>query len=730
MQIKEGSLEIAKKLGLTEREYNKIVSILKRMPNEWELMIYATLWSEEISLKSSRKFLHKLPKKGKKIIEGKTKYIDIGNDLVCAFDVESSNHLTAKFPLLGAVNAFAGNNRNVYTKGARPVAALNSLRLGEIQKDKTRFFIQNIARGISDASKTLGIPVVGGEVFFNDSYNDNPIVNILSAGIARKNEMHTSSPPSSGNPVFLIGSKTMKDPVSTKLNNFEIENFDDHKEERLKELIFNEKLLQEAALELVSLQIVNDMETIGKGGLINTAAIMATNRLQGFEIDLQKIPCEQELINKPGLLFSETPGRILLIAEKGNEQQVHEIMNKWDLTCAQIGITANNSNLLISKDQQEIVDIPVLSLTHFELSYDKYYKEPDDFSDSKSFNVNSVNELPDLKQAGWYLIKHQNVASKKWLIDQFDSPAMYKKMPSDAAVIPLKGTDKSLVLGVDCNSRYVNANPQQGAAIAVSEAARNIVCSGAKPHAVAVSLNFGNIDDSHVFWQFVEVIKGINKVCRKFELPVVSMNLSFNNQSYKQQKTIYPTPVIGMLGVINKGMQPMTLHFKNKGDMIYLVGESRNDINSSLYLKSYRRIRKSPAPFYSLESAYQLQKIIQELIKNQYVNSAHDVSNGGVFITLIEAGIPLGFGFDITTDAEIRNDAFLFGESQNRIVVTVSAENETDFIDYMIERDFPFFTLGHVTKGEIRVDDESWGYIDQAKQNYYNALEQKLGVKK
>lgn len=450
-----------------------------------------------------------------------------------------------------------------------------------------------------------------------------------------------------------------------------------------------------------------------------------------MRVDLDKVPLRQKNMEPFEILLSESQERMLMVVHKGKEKKIEDVLKKWDLSYAIIGEVTKGDKLEFFYHGEKVADVPASSLVLGGGApvYDREYKEPAYYQQFKKFDINKIPEPQDLHEVALHLVRHPNIASKRWVHEQYDTMIgtgnMSTNFPSDAGVYNLKGTNRALVMTVDCNSRYVKADPEIGAMIAVSEAARNIVCTGGKPLAITNCLNFGNPYNPEVFWQFVNAVKGMGKACEKFKTPVTGGNVSFYNQASigGKEEAVFPTPTIGMLGLLENKNHHTTLAFKEKGHMIYLIGRSHNDIASSEYLYSYHGVKESPAPFFDLEEEYRVQQAVYQLISKNYIQSAHDVSDGGIFITLLESAMPKGLGFDITTDAEIRSDAFLFGESQGRIIVTVSTSRETHFIDFMVENKIPFFALGHVTKSEIRIDDVSFGFIADQKKIYDNAIE-------
>jgi phosphoribosylformylglycinamidine synthase len=458
---------------------------------------------------------------------------------------------------------------------------------------------------------------------------------------------------------------------------------------------------------------------------------MAAKGKVGMEVELSKVPVQNKKLKPLEILLSETQQRIVMVVEKDNEKEVDKIFKKWDIKASQIGTITKEDQIIFKFKDEIVAELPPQALVSGIGApvYDRQYSEPDYVLTSKNFSINDLPEPENLKEVAWSLIKNPNISSKQWIIQQFDSTIgsnnLSSNFPSDAAIINIKDTNLALVLNLDCNGRYVKADPAQGAAIAVADASRNIICAGGIPIAVTNCLNFGNPYNPEVFWQFVESINGLGEACRKFNIPVTGGKVSFYNQLTIKDKEfpILPTPVIGMIGLITDKNDQMTKSFKSKGDMIFLIGETRNDIYSSEYLVSYHKVKNSPPPFFDLDFEFKLQETVRGLIQHRFIRSAHDISEGGLFITLLESGMPNELGFDVTTDSEIRTDAFMFGESQGRIVVSVTPHKEAEFIDYMIESGIPTLMLGHVTKGEMRVDEVSFGFVKDAKKAYDGALE-------
>lgn len=729
--------EVVKQLGILPEEFAKIKEILGREPNYTELSIYSVMWSEHASYKNSIRLLKTLPRKGAQLLveagEENAGLVDLGDGLACAFKIESHNHPSAVEPYQGAATGVGGINRDIFTMGARPVAQLNSLRFGKLELDKTKWLLKGVVRGIGNYGNAFGIPVVGGEVYFDECYTANPLVNAMSVGILKKGEMISAISKGVGNPVYIVGSSTGKDGIHGAT--FASADLHENSADDIPSVQvgdpFQEKLLLEATLELAKTGAIVGMQDMGAAGIICSTSEMSAKGEHGMKIYLDKVPLRQQNMEPFEILLSESQERMLVVVHKGQEKVVEQIFDKWDLHCEIIGEVTPGNDLEFFLNNELVAKVPAstLVLGGGAPVYTRESKEPAYYKEYKNFNIDTVPEPTNINEICWTMLKSPNIASKKWVAEQYDTMVgtnnMSTNFPSDAGIVNLKGTNKALALTVDCNSRYVHADPEIGTSIAVAEAARNIVCSGGTPLAITNCLNFGNPYNPEVYWQFEGAIKGMGKACEKFKTPVTGGNVSFYNQTSigKTIEPIYPTPTIGMLGLLEDKNHQMTLAFKNKGDMIFLLGESKNDISSSEYLKTVHNITKSPAPWFDMEFEYKLHEIVKGLIKKNLICSAHDVSEGGLFIALMESAFPRGFGFDLTTDAEVRLDSFLFGESQGRIIVTTTPHRETAFIDYMLDHDFPFSALGHVTKGEIRIDDVSFGFVGDAKKVYDSVLD-------
>ena len=651
----EITFETAEKLGLKKDEFEKIVQILGRTPNFTELSAYSVMWSEHCSYKNSIKWLKTLPREGSKLLvkagDENAGLMDIGDGLGVVFKIESHNHPSAIEPFQGAATGVGGIHRDIFTMGARPVAALNSLRFGNLENEKTKHLLSGVVHGIGHYGNCFGVPTVGGEVYFEDCYHTNPLVNAMSAGVVRLGETVSATATGEGNPVFIAGSATGKDGMGGAA--FASADITENSMEDLPAVQvgdpFQEKKLLEACLEVIATGAVIGMQDMGAAGIICSTAETSAKGGVGMNIHLEKVPTRQKNMKAWELLLSESQERMLLTVAKGREKEVIDIFEKWDLPCSQIGEVTDGEMLRFYMNDSLEAELPAESLVLGGGApvYERAYKAPAYLEKINAFKIDRIPVPDDIKSIAEKIIALPNIASKKWIYNQYDSMVgtanLNTNAPSDASVVAIKETSKALALTTDCNSRYVFANPYIGCMIAVSEAARNIVCSGGLPLGVTNCLNYGNPYDPEVYYQFVESIKGMTEACNKFDTPVTGGNVSFYNQS--PSGPVYPTPTIGMVGILENTDNKMTLDFKNEGDIIYLLGKSQNDINCSEYLHKICGVEFSPAPYFNLDEEFRLHETVSMLIDKKIIESAHDISEGGLFVTLAESAFNRSLGF-------------------------------------------------------------------------------------
>lgn len=732
----EITVKTAEQLRLTAEEFELIKSKLGRTPNFNELCAFSGMWSEHCSYKNSIRWLKTLPREGGRMLvkagEENAGLMDIGDGLGVVFKIESHNHPSAIEPFQGAATGVGGIHRDIFTMGARPIASLNSLRFGNLEEAKTQHLLAGVVHGIGHYGNCFGVPTVGGEIYFDRCYHTNPLVNAMSVGIVPAGKTVSATAAGLGNPVLFVGSATGKDGIGGA--SFASADITAESVQELPAVQvgdpFQEKKLLEACLEVIETGAVVGMQDMGAAGIICSTAEMSAKGGVGMRIDLDKVPTRQSNMKTWELLLSESQERMLLVAQKGRESEIAAIFEKWDLPCSVIGEVTEDGLLSFYKDGQLDAQIPaeVLVLGGGAPQYERAYREPAYLEKIRAFDAHTVPVPEDLREVAKYLSTRPTLASKQWVYHQYDSMVgasnASTNAPSDAAIVLVKPTEKALAVTTDCNSRYVYADPYKGAMIAVSEAARNIVCSGGLPLGVTNCLNFGNPYDPEVYYQFVQAVQGMGEACRRFETPVTGGNVSFYNQN--PDGPVYPTPTIGMVGLLESLAERMTLDFKQADTLLYVIGPLENDLGSSQYLAHYHQIEYSPAPVFDLETEYQLQQLIRRLISDKRILSAHDVSEGGLFQTLCESAYPNELGFSVQLASGIRPDAFLFGESQSRVLVSVSMEQQSAFLASV--GDFPCSQVGVVTSGEVFVEGQSWGPIGVWKQDYDLAIHQLMSA--
>jgi phosphoribosylformylglycinamidine synthase subunit PurL len=728
------NVETAQKLGLLPEEFEKICTILGRTPNFTELSIFSVMWSEHCSYKNSITELKKLPRSGGRLLVGAGEenagLVDIGDGLGCAFKIESHNHPSAIEPFQGAATGVGGIHRDIFTMGARPIAALNSLRFGNLDNERMKHLVKGVVHGISFYGNCFGVPTVGGEVYFNDSYNHDILVNAMSVGIVKVGETVSACADGPGNPVLIVGSATGKDGIHGATFASA-----DLTEDSAKDLPavqvgdpFQEKLLLEATLEAIKTGAIVGMQDMGAAGITCSTSEMSAKSGTGMRIDLDKVPTRQDNMQPFEILLSESQERMLIVAKKGEEAKLLAVFEKWDLECEIIGEVTDTGRLQYFQNGEMVADVPAepLVLGGGAPVYKRKFTAPKYLKKIEKYSLENVKTPTNYVAAAKKLWSSPNIASKRWVYEQYDSMirtnTQTTNSPSDAAIVRVKGTNKALAVTTDCNSSYVFADPHKGGMIAVAEAARNIVCSGGEPVAITNCLNFGNPYNPEVYYQFVHAVKGMGDACRKFDTPVTGGNVSFYNQANIKGKVepVHPTPTIGMLGILDDNRKQMTLDFKKAGDLIYLVGNAQDDLGSSEYLRFVKKVKFSSCPYFNLEEEYTLHQSIKALIAKGLVQSVHDVSEGGLFATLVESAMVRNMGFDINTDNNFRKDAYLFGESQSRVLVSINPSQQADFEALVCN--VGFTQLGVVKAKNLVIDGENYGNILKWKKNYDTTL--------
>ncbi len=751
----EITAKTAEELRLTGDEFELITQKLGRTPNFTELCAFSAMWSEHCSYKNSIKWLKTLPRSGGRMLvaagEENAGLMDLGNGWGVVFKIESHNHPSAIEPFQGAATGVGGIQRDIFTMGARPIASLNSLRFGNIKDKKNQRLLAGIVHGIGHYGNCFGVPTVAGETYFEDCYATNPLVNAMSVGIVRVDKTISATAKGKGNPVFFVGSATGKDGIGGA--SFASANITEESTEDLPAVQvgdpFQEKKLLEACLEVIDTGAVVGMQDMGAAGIICSCSEMSAKGGVGMHINLDKVPTRHRSNSPSGdggmkaweLLLSESQERMLLVVEKGKEEAVLKVFDKWDLPCSQIGEVTDDGLLSFYLNGELEAQIPAheLVLGGGAPQYDREYTAPAYLDVVNEFDLNEVKDTKnndELKKITEQLIQLPNIASKRWIYIQYDSMVgtanTTTNAPSDAAIVLAKGIPnasgqsvKALALTVDCNGRYVKSDPYKGAMIAVAEAARNIVCSGGEPIGVTNCLNFGNPYIPEVYYQFVKAVQGMGDACKKFNTPVTGGNVSFYNQN--PDGPVYPTPTIGMVGLLNDVNDKMTLDFKNEGDVIVLIGTQKNDIGSSEYLHKIKAIELSPAPEFDLDEEFAVQKFISSIIKEKIILSAHDISEGGLIVALFESAFNRKLGFDVSsTENDIRSDAFWFGEAQSRVVVSCSKEKLQELKYKAASTGTDIQVLGTVTASPVKVNGDDWGDIKAWKDLYDTAIEKIL----
>jgi phosphoribosylformylglycinamidine synthase len=730
------TLEDARALGLTDAEFQKINDVLGRAPNYTELGIYSVMWSEHCSYKNSIAQLKTLPRSGGRLLveagSENAGLVDVGNGYAVAFKIESHNHPSAVEPFQGAATGVGGILRDIFTMGARPIAALDSLRFGRLDSPRTRFLFEGVVHGIGHYGNSFGVPTVGGEVFFEECYADNPLVNAMAVGIVRADATVSATSGPAGNAVMILGSRTGRDGIhgASLLASREF----DEQTENMRPTVqvgdpFGEKLLLEASLELIASGVVIGMQDMGAAGISCSTSEMSAKGESGMKIDLDRVPLREADMSAYEIMLSESQERMLLVVKPEDISEAERICAKWDLPIVRIGETTGDGMLEIYRNGEQVAHLPAESLVLGGGApvYQREWREAAYVAETRAQNPRElIGEIGEA-EAFEMLTGAPNIASKRWVYEQYDSMVRtntVQSFGSDSAVIRLKEIPgKAIAVATDCNSRYVYLNPYVGGMIAVAEAARNVACSGALPVAITNCLNFGNPYNPEVYWQFREAIRGMGDACRALDTPVTGGNVSFHNES--QQNAIFPTPTIGMLGVIDSVDHITPSGFVNEGDEIALLGFEGFELGGSelLALRTGRVVGDAPA--LDIEKELSLQRALLDAIRAGLVVSAHDCSEGGLAIALVETAINSAGGSLGAIVNYRRDDAIgaLFGESQSRIVISYATSNADALRGIVEHHGVPLTLLGHVTRDTFRINDAIDTTVDRIAERYNTAIE-------
>jgi len=704
--------DIAINHGLTKKEYKKIVDYIGREPNFTEIGIMSAMWSEHCSYKSSKVHLKKLPTSGERVIQGPGEnagIVDIGDDICAVFKMESHNHPSFIEPYQGAATGVGGILRDIFTMGARPIALLDSLRFGNPEFAKTKYLVEGVVSGIAGYGNCIGIPTIGGEIYFDKCYDGNPLVNVFALGITKKDGIFKGYATGVGNPVLYVGSKTGRDGIHGAV--MASENFTEESEEKRPAVQvgdpFTEKLLLEACLELFKTDAVVGIQDMGAAGLTSSSTEMAERAETGIHINVDSIPCREKGMTPYEIMLSESQERMLIVLKKGKEHVADNIFKKWSLDSSVIGKVIKERSLILNKNGNVECSLPIDIITKEAPYYKRKFTKPKYLEDIK--NNCTFKQPDDYNDTVLKLISSPNLCNKKWVFEQYDHMVRTNTVcppGSDSSIVRIKGTNKSIAMTINCNSRYCYLDPYTGSQIAVSESARNLACSGAVPLAITDCLNFGNPQNPEIMWQFKESINGISKAASFLNTPIVSGNVSLYNQT--ESVAIYPTPTIGMIGLIEDSSKTVDQWFKNENDLIILIGITREEFGGSEYLKLLNNNDDYKPPSLNLEAEKKLINILLELIQNGIIISAHDISEGGLIVAIAESCFtpqgPVGVKIENPQDNSISEDAFLFSESQSRAVISLDKNKLNKFKSALNRQNIEYHLLGTVGGNRLIVD--------------------------
>ncbi|NLZ52034.1 MAG: phosphoribosylformylglycinamidine synthase subunit PurL [Thermoanaerobacteraceae bacterium] len=705
----------AKKLGLTDVEFDEILNILGREPNFLELTLYSVMWSEHCSYKNSKVVLKRFPTQGPQVLQGPGEnagIVDIGENLAIVMKVESHNHPSAVEPYQGAATGAGGVIRDIFAMGARPIALLNSLRFGSLDSQRAKLLFKGAVAGIGDYGNTMGIPTIGGEVYFDDAYRENPLVNAMCVGIIRHDKIVRGKAAGIGNSVMVVGAATGRDGMHGA--SFASGKLSDNPDQGSPMQVgdpFKEKQLMEACLELLENEWVVGVQDMGAAGVVSSTCETAARAGSGIELDVALVHQRDKDMKPYEIMISESQERMLVIVEKGHENDVKQIFKKWDLEAVKVGTVTDDGMLRILENGRIVGELPAKSLAEGAPIVKRESKRPS-YLDNLNIDLSRIPEPEDLNEVLLKLFDLPNIASKAVIYSQFDQTAGADTVVSpgsDAAVLRIKGTKKGIAVSIDGNGYYCYLDPYEGGKQVVAEAARNLIVSGAKPLALTDGLNFGNPEKPEVYYQFEECVKGISEASKNLGIPVISGNVSFYNEG--RESAVYPTPIIGMVGVLEDVNKHCTMGFKRQGDLVVLLGENNDEIGGSIYLKEILNTVGGPAPRLNLDEEINIQKCCLKAIELGLVNSAHDVSDGGLAVALAECCIAGSLGFEGEVETNIRPDILLFGECQSRIILSLSEENLSVLNKLAKEMNVQVSVLGFVKPGNINIQVKRKGQI-------------------
>ncbi len=727
--------KIIKEHGISKGEYSYMQDILGRDPNYVELGIFSVMWSEHCSYKSSIKMLKTLPRSGGKLLvdagEENAGLVDLGDGLATAFKIESHNHPSAVEPYQGAATGVGGIMRDIFTMGARPIVSMNSLRFGSLSNNRNRFLLDHVVKGIGDYSNCLGIPTLGGEVAIEDSYSGNPLVNAFSLGVVDTKFTASATAEGKGNPVFIVGAKTGRDGIHGAT--FASDELTEESESKKSNVQvgdpFTEKLLLEATLEMCKKDWLVGVQDMGAAGITCSSSEMSAKGKVGIKVNLDKVPLREKGMNAYEILLSESQERMLVVIKKGYEKELDAIYKKWDLLCSEIGVVTDTGNFEVFAKDKLVAEIPVDSLVlgGGAPQYEMPYKEPTYYKEVNSLNLEDISLNDDYNSSLIKLLSTPNITNKSYVYNQYDSTVRTNTVigpGQSAGIVRIKGTERGLAVSTDCNGRYVYLDPKKGGMIAVAEAARNVVCSGGEPLAITNCLNFGNPQDPEIYWQFREAVLGMGEMCRALNTPVTGGNVSFYNEN--TEGAVYPTPVIGMVGLLEDISHSTSISYKESGDFIVCLGALNPTLGGSEYLKTIHNLIKGPIHNFDIKSELDVQELCLYGIRNGFIKSAHDLSDGGLSVNIAESLLysDKNIGAEINLTRKLRTDELLFGECQSVIIVTISEDDLYSLIEKAQELNVYTQTIGKVTNsGNLKINDSIDLGKDKLKNAYFDSLE-------
>jgi phosphoribosylformylglycinamidine synthase len=695
--------QIYKQFGVTDEEYAKICGFLGRSPNYVEIGVFSVMWSEHCSYKNSKPVLRKFPVTGPRVLMGPGEgagIVDIGDNQAVVFKIESHNHPSAIEPYQGAATGVGGIIRDIFSMGARPVALLNSLRFGKLTNDRVKYLFEHVVSGIAGYGNCIGIPTVGGEVMFDESYEGNPLVNAMCVGLIDHDKIQKGVAQGIGNPVFYVGPATGRDGIHGATF-ASVELSEESEAKRTAVQVgdpFMEKLVLEATLDLINSGIVVGIQDMGAAGLTCSSSEMASKAGNGMELYLDEVPQREEGMTPYEMMLSESQERMLFVVKPEHEEQARAIFARWGLDCPKVGKVTDDGNLKLFHKGELVGSMPVTALVDECPMYNKPSAVPEYYTQNAAVDTTRYPEPADLEKALLAVLGSPSVASKEWVFNQYDymvRTSTYVRPGSDAAIVAVPGTRKALSMTTDCNSRFVYLDPETGGAIALAEAARNIVCSGAEPLAITDNLNFGSPEKPEIFWQLEKAVDGMAEACRKLNTPVIGGNVSLYNENAKG--AIYPTPVVGMVGLVHDTDHITTQGFKQEGDEILLLGSTQAELGGSEFQYAVHGVTEGRPPVLDLDKEKVLLDGVLGAIQAGLVASAHDVSDGGLAAALAECCISGSVGAAVELAAAgLRSDHLLFSESQSRIVLSAHPEQAAALEKQLSSAGIPVARIGRV----------------------------------